>query len=55
MILRWLAILFDLGTRYSEAQVNEILKHHHPDTSTLRRELIGEHLLEREQGLYWRV
>jgi predicted DNA-binding protein YlxM (UPF0122 family) len=54
VILRWLATLFEPGIRYSEAQVNELLKAHHPDTATLRRELIGEHLLEREQGIYWR-
>ena len=55
VILRWLARLFEPGTRYSEVQVNEIIKRHHPDASTLRREMIGEHLLAREQGVYWRV
>jgi predicted transcriptional regulator len=55
VVLRWLADLFEPGTRYSEAQVNEIIKRHHPDASTLRREMIGEHLLEREQGVYWRL
>jgi hypothetical protein len=55
VILRSLASLFDPGTRYSETQVNEIIKRHHPDASTLRREMIGEHLLEREQGVYWRT
>lgn len=55
VILRWLATLFEPGTRYTEAQVNEILKRHHPDASTLRREMIGEHLLDREQGMYWRL
>jgi len=55
VVLRWLADLFEPGTRYSEAQVNEIIKRHHPDASTLRREMIGEHLLAREQGVYWRL
>lgn len=55
IVLRWLASLFEPGTRYSEAQVNEIIKRHHPDASTLRREMIGEHLLQREQGIYWRT
>jgi predicted transcriptional regulator len=54
VVLRWLATLFEPGTRYPEAQVNEIIKRHHPDASTLRREMIGEHLLQREQGMYWR-
>lgn len=55
VVLRWLANLFEPGTRYPEAQVNEIIKRHHPDTAALRREMIGEHLLQREQGIYWRV
>lgn len=55
VILHWLARLFEPGTRYTEAQVNEIIKRHHLDSSTLRRELIGEHLLQREQGIYWRT
>jgi DNA-binding transcriptional ArsR family regulator len=55
VILCWLVNLFEPGTRYSEAQVNEMLKRHHPDASTLRREMIGEHLLAREQNIYWRI
>jgi hypothetical protein len=55
VILRWLVNLFESGTRYSEAQVNEILKRHHPDASTLRCEMIEEHLLAREQSMYWRI
>ena len=55
VVLRWLANLFEPGTRYTEAQVNEIIQRHHPDASTLRREMIGEHLLQREQGIYWRI
>ncbi len=55
VVLRWLATLFEPGTRYSEAQVNEIIKRHHPDASALRREMIGERLLQREQGIYWRI
>ncbi len=55
VVLRWLANLFEPGTRYTEAQVNEIMKRHHPDASALRREMIGEHLLRREHGVYWRA
>lgn len=55
VILRWLAHQFDRDERYSEAQVNEIITRHHPDASALRREMIGEHLLQREQGIYWRI
>lgn len=55
VVLRWLATLFEPNTRYTEAQVNEMLQRHHLDASTLRREMVGEHLLQREQGIYWRV
>lgn len=55
VVLRWLARLFDPSMHYTEAQVNEIIIRHHPDASTLRREMIGEHLLQREHGIYWRV
>lgn len=55
VVLSWLAKLFEPETRYTEAQVNEIIKRHHADASTLRREMIGEHLLRREQGIYWRA
>lgn len=54
VILKWLVGHFDLGVTYPEANVNEILKRHHPDCATLRRELIGYQMLQRENGLYWR-
>ncbi|MCU0491096.1 MAG: DUF2087 domain-containing protein [Chloroflexaceae bacterium] len=28
---------------------------HHPDTATLRREFIANKLMQREDGIYWRV
>lgn len=55
VVLRWLATQFEPRTLYTEAQVNEIIKRHHPDASTLRREMIGEHLMQREGGIYWRI
>ncbi len=55
VILRWLANQFEWDREYSEAEVNEILKRRHPDSATLRRELIGEQLLAREHGRYWRA
>jgi hypothetical protein len=56
-ILRWVVRPFEPGVRYSEKQVNEILARFHEDTSRLRRELVGAHLLGREGGGrdYWRV
>ncbi|KUO97123.1 metalloregulator ArsR/SmtB family transcription factor [Ferroacidibacillus organovorans] len=55
VILAWLVEKFDVGTRYAEADVNAIIKRHHPDYATLRRELIATHLMERENAVYWRT
>jgi predicted transcriptional regulator len=54
-VLRYLSRSFEPGTHYSEKQVNDILASYHPDTATLRRELVGMHLLERQMGGgdYW--
>lgn len=57
IVLRWLANRFELGVRYTEREVNEILKRHHPDFATLRRELVSERLglMRRDNGIYWRL
>jgi len=57
VILKWLADQFAYGVLYKEAQVNEILQRHHPDSAFLRRELISakEGLMQRENGFYWRI
>ncbi|HMS00611.1 MAG TPA: metalloregulator ArsR/SmtB family transcription factor [Anaerolineales bacterium] len=56
-ILRHVVQAFDVGKRYSEKRVNEILSRFHEDTATLRRELVGLGLMKREGGggEYWRV
>jgi hypothetical protein len=54
VVLRFLADQFNESRRYSEKEVNTIIGRHHADFATLRRELIGAHLLEREAGFYWR-
>ena len=56
-ILRHVVKSFDVGKRYSEKRVNEILSRFHEDTATLRRELVGFGLMKREGGggEYWRV
>lgn len=55
VILDWLAERFAPEERYPEAAVNEIIKRHHPDSATLRRELIGGGWMAREGGVYWRL
>jgi hypothetical protein len=54
VILRRLAHEFQPGLRYRETEVNEVLKRHHADPATLRRELVGAGLLQRAQSVYWR-
>ncbi|MGB0111600.1 MAG: DUF2087 domain-containing protein [Ilumatobacteraceae bacterium] len=58
IVLQRLALEFDVGRRYSEAEVNEILHPFHTDWSTLRRGLIDEGLLDRGrrdgETSYWR-
>lgn len=55
-VLRHVAQVFAPGLRYSEKQVNEMLSRFHEDTASLRRELVGSGLMNREGGGgdYWR-
>lgn len=55
-VLRHIVKSFEVGKRYSEKRVNEILAKFHEDTASLRRELIGSGLMKREGGGgdYWR-
>lgn len=55
VILKWLADRFERDVRYPETEVNGIIQRHHPDFSTLRRELIAARLMERDNGVYWRT
>jgi hypothetical protein len=54
VILKWLANSFASDISYTESQVNTILKLHHNDCATLRREMVGSGILAREQGVYRR-
>ncbi len=54
VILKWLAGFFEPGISYAESRVNTILKLHHDDCATLRREMIGYGMLTREKGIYRR-
>ncbi len=54
-ILKWLVARFDAAAEYSENQLNEIIKRHHWDTATLRREMIGYRMLSRSKGIYRRL
>jgi DNA-binding HxlR family transcriptional regulator len=54
-VLRWLSNKFELRKRYTEKQVNELLKQYHDDFASLRRYLIREKYLDRKDGMYWRI
>lgn len=53
-LLDLLAQEFAPGERYPERTVNTILARWHDDTAALRRYLVDEDLMSREDGVYWR-
>lgn len=55
-LLRHVVKVFAPGKRYSEKQVNNMLSLFHEDTASLRRELVGYGLMQREPDgrQYWR-
>ena len=55
VILRWLAEQFEPDRRYTEREVNEIIKRFHPDYATLRRLLVDYRFMDRQRGVYWRL
>lgn len=55
VVLDRLAQEFDVGVRYSERQVNAILRRFHDDVAALRRYLVDEGFLDRDAGEYWRA
>ncbi len=54
IILEELARALEPGRNYPEQELNDILLTFHEDYCTLRRDMIGEGLLEREKGIYRR-
>ena len=56
-VLRYVVKNFEPDVLYSEKQVNEILSRYHDDTASLRRELVGNGLMQRASDgrAYWRT
>jgi predicted transcriptional regulator len=54
-ILRWLVEKFEFGRRYPEKELNAIIQQVHPDYASLRRYMIENKLMQREEGVYWRL
>ena len=55
IILEVIAEQFDFDRTYTEREVNLIIADFHDDFCTIRRDMIAEKLLERENGSYWKV
>lgn len=54
VVLDHLAQRFEPGERYAEAEVNAVLQEFHPDHAALRRYLVENGFLTREDAVYWR-
>jgi hypothetical protein len=54
LLLAYLATAFEPGVRYPEPEVNAIVGTWHPDVAALRRYLVDEGLLARQDSVYWR-
>lgn len=55
VVLRWLVDRFEYDVQYPEKQVNEIISRHNEDYATLRRALIDNLYMKRENSIYWRI
>jgi hypothetical protein len=54
VVLDRLAQEFEPGRTYPEADVNQILQRFHPDYAALRRYLVENGFMTREDNMYWR-
>lgn len=52
IILERIAEEFDAGKTYAEREVNAVISGFHEDYATLRRELVDERIMSREDGIY---
>ena len=55
IVLEELVKSFEFGRTYTEREVNIILADFYDDFCTLRRDMIGEKLMERDKQTYWRT
>jgi hypothetical protein len=54
VVLDHLAQSFEPGRTYPEKDVNEVLSGFHPDFAALRRYLVENQFLTRQDAVYWR-
>lgn len=55
IVLEYIVQSFEVGRRYPESEVNELLNRWHPDHAALRRGLVDATLLVRENSIYTRT
>jgi hypothetical protein len=55
VLLKWLVEKFEFDRDYSEKEINTVVKQHHEDCATLRREFIGYRLMKRDRDVYRRL
>ena len=55
IILEEIAKSFEHGKTYTEPEVNEIIEQFHDDFCTIRRDMIGEKIMARDNGNYWLI
>jgi hypothetical protein len=55
IVLEHIVQRFEPGHRYTELEVNNLLRPVWPDVAALRRYLVEASLLERAAGEYWRI
>lgn len=55
IVLEVIAEAFDFDRIYTEREVNIIIADYHDDFCTIRRDMIGEGLMGRDAGKYWRI
>lgn len=53
IVLKEIARSFEAGRRYPEREVNLIIADYHDDFCTIRRDMVAERILARDQGVYW--
>lgn len=55
IVLERIAVEFEPGRRYAEAEINVVVGRFHADHAALRRYLVDEGFLDRDHGVYWRA
>jgi hypothetical protein len=55
LLLNQVALAFEPGVSYPEADVDDFMRAIHPDHAALRRYMVDLGFLDRADGVYWRV